>query len=738
MSLSTPSKVFRARRSTLTHIVLTCLVLFGGLFAPQPASAQTGSISGFVIDALGNRVGNATVAATSGPSAPRQTTTGSDGSFLLSRLNAGNYVFTANRNGYTGTSRSFTVNSGVSARIDFTIRSETVQGGALVGHVYQRGTTTPIAGARVDLTGGAGVTSQSAVTDESGFYSFTDLRTGRVRLSVNRAGYFEETRQVNVTQGRSITADFQLRLRANQLATVTGVVTDTNGVAIRNANVTLSGGVSAGMSDTTDTRGRYSITRVIPDSYTVGVTATGYVASTGTAIALDQGETENLNVTLTSVGSATAGISGLVVNSDAQPIAGARVAITGGPVTGRADTTDASGLYELLTLPAGTYTLRASATGFTPQIRTIAITGTSAVQLDFTLTEQANQLLGAITGGVTQSDGTAIADVSIRVTGGPSTGQSVQSDAQGDFAISDLPEGTYTLTFTRSGYATRTINSIEVDAGRATTLDVILGLSSTGGVLNGTVTDTNGSGVSSVQVRVLQNSTVIGTTTTGSQGTYSLSDLAAGTYAVQFSKSGYTTAQVSGVQITAGASRTVDVQLDTTGAGSGTLSGTVVDPQGRPVQSAVVTLAGGGGEFNTTTDADGLFQFANLVPASNYTLTVTASGYITDTRRNVVVTSTNNVNLTIQLAQESSAGGSLAGLVRSQNGSPIAGAQVTLVAGPQVNQSRTTSSSGQFSFAGLPGGAYTIEVRSVNFRPVRMTVNVRNGAGAFVTITLSR
>jgi protocatechuate 3,4-dioxygenase beta subunit len=314
----------------------------------------------------------------------------------------------------------------------------------------------------------------------------------------------------------------------------------------------------------------------------------------------------------------------------------------------------------------------------------------------------------------------------------------VLSDEQGDYGIPDLPEGTYTLTFTRSGYASRTLSGIEVIAGRSTTLDVVLGISGNSGVLTGTVTDTDGAAVASVQVRVLQNSSVIATATTGSQGTYRITGLAAGTYVVQFSKSGFTTAQVSGVQISAGDSATVNVQLTSSGTGQGVLSGLVVDNLGRPVQGADVELSGASGDLTTTTDADGLFQFADLVPANNYVLTVSASGYLTDTRRNIAVTANQEVNLRIQLAADSTSGGSLSGFVRSPNGSPVVGATVRVVAGPAVGQTRTTSSTGQFSFAGLPGGSYTIEVRSVNFRPSRLTVNVRSGAGSFVTVTLQR
>lgn len=738
MSQPTPSQALKGRRSTLTRLVLMLLLLLIGPLAPRPASAQTGSISGFVVDTLGNRVSGATIRAISGPSAPAQTTSAADGSYLLSRLIGGTYIFTVTRAGFTGTTRSFTVVSGVSARLDFTIRSETTQGGVVQGRVLQRGTSTPVAGARVVLTGGAGQVSQTAVTDENGTYQFSNLNTGRVRLTVTRAGYFDASRQITVTQGRTVTADFDLRLRASQLASLSGVVTDTNGTAIRGAVVTLSNGTSAGMSDTTDSRGRYSITRIIPDTYTVTVSASGFNSTTGTA-ALDQGGASVLNFSLTGIGASTAGITGLVVDGNGQPIIGARVTITGGPVTGRTSTTDGNGQYQLLNLPAGTYTLRVNATGFQSQTQTVFTQVNTTSQLDFTLTEQVNQLFGSIAGRVTRSDGTALPGVTVRVTAGPSTGQVITTDDQGNFSILDLPIGTYALTFSRSGFSTRTITNIEVFGNTVTSIDdVALAASSTGAVLSGTVTDTNGNPISSVLVRVLQNNTVVASTTTGAQGTYSFSNLAAGTYVVQFSKTGFTTAQVSGVAITTGDSVTVNVQLTGSGTGTGTITGLVVDPLGRPVQGATISLNGPSGTQTATTDANGVFEFDNLTPGSTYSLTVTASGFLTESRQNITVAEGDETNLRIQLRQDSTSGGSLSGLIRAANGVPIPGATVTIVGGPAVGQSRTTSSTGQFSFAGLPGGAYTINVSAAGFRPARLTVNVRVGAGAFVTVTLRR
>src|SRR5215469_283987 len=71
----------------------------------------------------------------------------------------------------------------------------------------------------------------------------------------------------------------------------------------------------------------------------------------------------------------------------------------------------------------------------------------------------------------------------------------------------------------------------------------------------------------------------------------------------------------------------------------GSISGTVVDPQGAVVSGAQVkaTQIDTGATFSTSSDASGLFRFS-LIPAGNYKVEIGAQGFKTAVQNNVPVT----------------------------------------------------------------------------------------------------
>jgi hypothetical protein len=85
----------------------------------------------------------------------------------------------------------------------------------------------------------------------------------------------------------------------------------------------------------------------------------------------------------------------------------------------------------------------------------------------------AQQTLGGILGTITDSSGAIVsatkADLVDAATG---LSRSVTAKTNGEFAFSDLPAGTYAVTFTHDGYETSTYAMVVVQAGRVTTLNV--------------------------------------------------------------------------------------------------------------------------------------------------------------------------------------------------------------------------------------------------------------------------
>ncbi|MCH7529828.1 S8 family serine peptidase [Patescibacteria group bacterium] len=139
---------------------------------------------------------------------------------------------------------------------------------------------------------------------------------------------------------------------------------------------------------------------------------------------------------------ATGTISGTVIDNDTlNPIVGASV--TDGT---RQATTDINGAYTLTNVPEGTYTVTASATDYNSASQIgVAVVADTITTADFTLTAI---MYGAIDGIVTDVD-----------TGNPIEGATVTdgirqatTDTTGYYIISDVPEGTYTVTAGATGY----------------------------------------------------------------------------------------------------------------------------------------------------------------------------------------------------------------------------------------------------------------------------------------------
>jgi hypothetical protein len=141
--------------------------------------------------------------------------------------------------------------------------------------------------------------------------------------------------------------------------TISGTVTAASGgAAISGATVSTSTG---GYSTTTDGNGHYSLT-VAGDTYDVTASAGGYNDSTITGVVVTNGQDTPEDFVLTASGPTTGTISGTVTDqSTTLAIGGATVTVSGFGST----LTDGSGNYSFSNVPPGTYSVTASAAGYT-------------------------------------------------------------------------------------------------------------------------------------------------------------------------------------------------------------------------------------------------------------------------------------------------------------------------------------------------------------------------------------
>ena len=244
---------------------------------------------------------------------------------------------------------------------------------------------------------------------------------------------------------------------------------------------------------------------------------------------------------------------------------------------------------------------------------------------------------GAITGSVTDSStGAAIAGASINYSGGDTT-----TDSSGHYTLSSVAAGTYTVTAAASGHINSS-STVSVTSGNTATLNFQLAPSTnTPGAISGRVTNiTTGGAVSGATVSFSG-----GSATTDSNGNYSFSSVAAGTYTVTASHSGFFNVTHSAT-INSGQTTTLNFAMAT----GGKIGGTVTNSSGGLIAGAAVTISGGSisTTVNTTTNSSGVYN-SNWVPVGSYTVRVSASGFTTQTKSTTANTgATTTLNFTMQ------------------------------------------------------------------------------------------
>ena len=317
---------------------------------------------------------------------------------------------------------------------------------------------------------------------------------------------------------------------------------------------------------------------------------------------------------------------------------------------------------------------------------------------------------GAVSGAVTSG-------VTVTLSGTSSATATTASD--GAFSITGLADGTYTVTPSKTGYTfTPSSQSVTISGANATA-NFTAATSSTTYTITGTVSGATTSGIT-----VTLSGTSSGTATTASDGTYSLTGLANGTYTVTPSKTGYSFTPASQSVTISGANATANFTAaasSTTYSITGTVSGAAT--------SGVTIALSGTSSATATTGADGAYSFTGLANGS-YALTPSKTGYtFTPGIRGVTIS---GANATADFTDAAATGTySITGLV---SGAATSGVTVTLSG--TSSGTATTGADGTYSLAGLVNGVYTITPSKTgySFTPNSHSVTI-SGANATADFT---
>ena len=294
------------------------------------------------------------------------------------------------------------------------------QAGRISGRVTVEGANTPVAGARVILLPGAPTRGPlgpppQTTTDQDGRYEFDRVAPGAYRIEVQKTGFAllvdpPRSRTVQVAPGQSVDGvDRQLQ----KGAVIAGRILDPNGEPLPDARIMVMRRVTPpgpsgaparlmpapGQSQQTNDLGEFRVAGLAPGEYYVAATprpaamfggpgvnvnsasrttrtARTTIATTYYPGTTDQAAAQPLSVAAgAEVGNITFAmqsvpafrVSGMVVDENGKPVAGAMVMLMGDPrnggmfmgPSGRVRTQD-NGRFDMDDVPAGTYRANAS------------------------------------------------------------------------------------------------------------------------------------------------------------------------------------------------------------------------------------------------------------------------------------------------------------------------------------------------------------------------------------------
>lgn len=187
--------------------------------------------------------------------------------------------------------------------------------------------------------------------------------------------------------------------------------------------------------------------------------------------------------------------------------------------------------FVLSSVPAGTYEVKASAYGcrISPETAEAVVpAGETADDISFAVESR----MGNLQGIVKDNKGNPVADVTVVLSDGSQRFET-STGSDGSYAFDNIAEGSYTLSFEKTGYASVSETAVAVETGKNLTVDDQV-LEMNTGAIYGRVYDAAGNPASGAVV-VLRGSESVGdetrlTTTTDEKGDYTFTDVVAGAY----------------------------------------------------------------------------------------------------------------------------------------------------------------------------------------------------------------
>jgi hypothetical protein len=323
---------------------------------------------------------------------------------------------------------------------------------------------------------------------------------------------------------------------------------------------------------------------------------------------------------------------------------------------------------------------------------------------------------GTVRGSVVDTGGAPVSGARVIVEG---TGSWADTSAQGTFEIADVPVAAdVRLHVSKSGYADAFSNRFNVWTGETAQI-YGLQIAHLAGTLTGIVLNPADEPVGGASVQVTGHAAAQ-QVYTGSDGAFRIDDVYAGAQSVTAWSAVY---GIGSQQVQIAANQTTNVTIRLAGSTvpfTGSVAGTVFESGGGPIANAQVALSTvSGATYSAFTAATGGYMIAD-VPLGSYSMSVSASGFITSSGTAATLTAPGPLVMPPVFLTSITAAEGMSGKVLGASGTPLPNATVTLMeyesAAPV--QTAVTGADGSYVFPAIdPHKFYLVSASADGFAP---------------------
>ena len=625
-------------------------------------------------------------------------TNANDGSYTFN-VQSGSWVILAQKTGFLADSSDVvTIGPG---------QSVINQNFSLVENTFTlRGTVTDgtnaIRNASVSINDGQGF-SQLTHTQINGTYAFSISAGVNYTMLVEKDGYKSASGSSGVqTAGSTAVKDFTL---SSNPSSVAGTVNVSGGGILSGAKIYALDGSGQKVDSTTSKSDGTYVLGLNPNSYTLRVQKAGYTTDQKTTT-LSIGQ--NLNGVNFSVSENFVFISGSITDSEGNALDQVLVNASKSGGGGATAVSDAEGAYSFDGLVGGSYVIGYSKTGYVSKEVAQTASDGATIRLDQQLTKKD----GRVSGLVQDLSGAILAEATVTATHSNGTTYTGITNAQGEYGLSSLELGDFTINATKTGYSSGedvrfTLSADETELTEVNVDGMVLNNAEITGTVVQAVTN---AGIKGAEISLIgREGNGSSSTVSDASGAYSISGMSPGSFLLITSKEGFER-DTTGVFLNAGSAISEDIQLS---PNIGSLAGKVTDKSGNALGFNVTVIASNDvNSYTTKSDATGNFQFNEIENGASYTIVTDIyregyeNGSLTESIAPGESAATLSKNLEVTVTQASITG--TAG---------VAGATMRLINADtqEIVDLVQSSPSGSYSFTFLPAGNYLVQAQLLGY-----------------------